>query len=232
MLGRVVLDAPGFPLDSRHVHPPLSSNNGPGLGWRPPREDTPNSREGRRGDGSSLSQSSGSTHYDARVSVADLAASRESKSVGMVSSSSGRLRGLSSTSPSSASVEAQNEVLRLPSGQIGGGGRSSGNSMGQGMGLNPNNRPGQGMRPGPGEGRSSGQGKGQYPGSGFRPAPHSPPPPREKIARGFGLHTVQITEGSREHGALSVGDVEACVSAKVDAVAPGGYDAFLDFSTG
>lgn len=77
-----------------------------------------------------------------------------------------------------------------------------------------------------------GTGQGAYPGSGSRPAPHLPPPPKEKIARGFGVHTVEITEGSREHGGLSVRDVEACVSAKVEAVAPGGYDAFLDFSTG
>jgi hypothetical protein len=117
------------------------------------------------------------------------------------------------------------------------GSGSGGGGVGQSLGLRPDFVPGNGFRPparkpssGPGPGLGLGPGLGPGPGPGLG---RGPPPPPEQIARGFGVHTVQLTAaGQRAHGLLSVADAEACVSAKVEAIEPGGYDAFLDFSTG
>jgi len=50
--------------------------------------------------------------------------------------------------------------------------------------------------------------------------------------KGFGIHTVEKTGGVRQSGNLSIADAEACLTAKLAEVEPGGYDAFMDFSTG
>tara|TARA_B110001452_G_scaffold136586_1_gene113538 strand:+ start:59 stop:595 length:537 start_codon:yes stop_codon:yes gene_type:complete len=48
----------------------------------------------------------------------------------------------------------------------------------------------------------------------------------------FGLHTVAVTSGERPSGAMGVAELEAHYAAKLAATPPGGYDAFMDFSTG